>query len=90
MVSTGNLLSFAEPIRYSSGMLCPETSLEQTQRHVTEGQARLARQEALVARLRQEDHLELLSAAQGLLAQMHEFQELGQEHLEREQAKVAS
>ncbi len=71
-------------------MSSSETPLEQTQRHVTEGEARLAGQEALIARLEQEGNEEMLSAARGLLVQMREFQKLGQEHLEREKAKMAS
>ena len=70
-------------------MLYSESPLEQTQRHVTEGGERIAKQEALIEHLRQEggENHPLLADARKLLADMHEFQELGQEHLEREKAK---
>ena len=74
---------------YTGRMLYAETPLEQTQRHVTEGEARIAKQQALIERLEREsrDH-PMLPEARKLLADMHGFQELGEEHLEREKAKV--
>ena len=65
-----------------------ETPLEQTQRHVTEGEERMAKQEALIERLKQGgEESKMVPAAQELLGQMHEFQKLGTEHLDREKAK---
>ena len=69
-------------------MNSPETPLEQTQRHVTEGEERIVRQEALIERLEHgEGEREMLPAAQEFLAQMHGFQVQGEEHLAREKAK---
>ena len=64
-----------------------ETPLEQTQRHVKEGKDRIAKQQALIAELAHDGHDGMLPAAQELLAQLNASQQLGREHLEREQTK---
>lgn len=66
----------------------PQTPLEQTHRHVIEGERRIDKQEALIERLEQGgEEREMVPAAKEFLEQMHDFQKLGQEHLEREKAK---
>ncbi len=69
-------------------MEAQETPLEQTQRHVTEGEERIAKQKALIERLKHggAEH-EMLPAAEEMLVQMHEFQKQGEKHLEREKQK---
>ena len=64
-----------------------ETPLEQTQRHVKEGEDRIAKQQALIAELAHDGHDGMLPAAQELLAQFNTTQQLSREHLEREQTK---
>jgi hypothetical protein len=59
-----------------------ETELQMCVRHVVEQEARIARQEALIARLR-ESRSALLDDALRLLAAMHDFLETMQEHVAR-------
>ena len=66
-----------------------ETPIQQTSRHLREGNERIAKQEALIVRLEQDGHDSLLPQARELLAQLHGLQRAGQEHLDREVAKAA-
>ena len=69
-------------------MKSAESPLEQTRRHVTEGEQRIARQETLIEELEQDGHANLLPAARELLAQLQSAQQLGREHLQREERKA--
>ena len=64
-----------------------ETQLEQCQRHVSQGAERIARQEALLARLERDGHEHMLPDARTLLTALQATQRLGEEHLAREVAK---
>ncbi len=66
-----------------------ENPLEQAQRHVTEGEQRVAKQQALIEELERDGHENMLPAARGLLAQMQSLQRLGREHLQREEQETA-
>ena len=65
-----------------------ETPLEQAERHVREGEARIKRQELLITSLERGGHIRLLVDARDLLARMHEFQRIGLEHVRWERAKL--
>jgi hypothetical protein len=60
-------------------MRAGETALQMCIRHVTEQETRIARQEALIGRLR-ESRSALLNDALRLLAEMHELLETMREH----------
>ncbi len=60
-----------------------DTALDMERRHVREGLARIAAQEALTLRLQMDDPGGLLPKARELLAAMHEFQAAANEHLAR-------
>lgn len=62
-----------------------ETPLQMTERHVREGEQRIAVQTAMIARLK---HAESFDAAVIFLEQMQDFQRLSVEHMHRERAKV--
>ena len=70
-------------------MLDQETPLEQTQRHVTEGVERIAKQESLIARLEEGSGSEMLPAARDFLVQMQEWQQGACDHLDSEKAKLS-
>lgn len=59
----------------------PETALQQAQRHVLEGRARLSAQEALMARLVASNCGRLLPAAKEHLERMLEFQAMAERHV---------
>jgi hypothetical protein len=63
-------------------MRAGETELQMCVRHVAEQEARIARQKALVARLR-ESRSALLDDALRLLAEMHDFLNTMKEHVAR-------
>jgi hypothetical protein len=69
----------------------PETALEMTARHVKEGLARIARQEALIARVEEMGcHASFLDAARDLLSEMRVFQQMAGSHYAEEKRKAAS
>jgi hypothetical protein len=65
-----------------------ETPLQMTERHVREGEQRIANQKALIARLKHVGHAVPIDAAVDFLGQMEDFQRLSVEHLDRERAKL--
>ena len=65
----------------------PESALEAAQRHVREGEERIAQQQGLIERLARDGHEHLLPAARELLAQIEHAHGLSCEHLERIEAK---
>lgn len=65
----------------------PEDLLTMAQRHVREGEARIARQEALIAKLTQEGHHAAATRGREVLKQMHWSLELGRRHLAFELAQ---
>ena len=65
-----------------------ESPLEQAQRHVTEGEQRIAKQKTLIEELKRDGHEDMLPAAHELLAQMQTVQRLGNEHLQREKLEA--
>ena len=60
-----------------------ETPIQMAQRHVTEGQARIACQETLIARLTRDGHDHMLPNANALLDQLRGFVALSEAHLAR-------
>lgn len=64
-----------------------ESVLEMAQRHVIEGEERIARQEALVRGLEHDRQSDTAIQARTLLMVMQETLQLSREHLEREKAK---
>ena len=77
-----------DPSCPSLNMDAAETPLEQTARHVREGDERIANQRSLIERLKESDPGDMLAAAEQFLLDMLAFQEQGREHLAREQAKL--
>jgi hypothetical protein len=68
-------------------MKAPETTLEMVQRHIRQGEAMIARQEALTAKLERDGHETLLVDAQKMLVSMHDLQRQHCAHRDRELAK---
>lgn len=68
----------------------PETPLEVADRHVREGEERIAKQRALIAELERDQHGQLLPGARELLAQLEASQRLVREHQQHEQRHAAS
>jgi hypothetical protein len=64
-----------------------ETPLQMTERHVREGEQRIANQKALIARLKHVGNAVPIDAAVIFLEQMEDFQRLSVEHMDRERAK---
>ena len=64
-----------------------ETPLEQCQRHVSQGEERIARQESLITHLENAGHERVLLKARIILTALKASQHLGKEHLAREIAK---
>jgi hypothetical protein len=64
-----------------------ETPLQMTERHVREGEQRIANQKALIARLKHVGNAVPIDAAVIFLEQMEDFQRLSVEHMHRERAK---
>ena len=64
----------------------PETDLEKSQRHVEEGEARVARQEAIVADLERDSHD--VSAAVALLDTLRQTLELMYDDLAHQRARA--
>ena len=58
-----------------------ETPLQQAQRHVLEGAARISRQEALIGDLTAAGRSHMLSDAYAVLANFRQLQSLSEEHL---------
>lgn len=58
------------------------TILEMAQRHVVEGQERVARQQAMIAQLERDGHENMLPQARGLLSEMIDSQCLAEKHVE--------
>ena len=65
-----------------------ETPLQMTERHVREGEQRIANQKALIARLKHVGNALQFDAAVIFLEQMEDFQRLSVEHMDRERAKL--
>ena len=65
-----------------------ETPLHMTERHVREGEQRIANQKALIARLKHVGNAVPIDAAVIFLEQMEDFQRLSVEHMDRERAKL--
>jgi hypothetical protein len=65
-----------------------ETPLQMTERHVREGEQRMANQKALIARLKHVGNAVPIDAAVIFLEQMEDFQRLSVEHMDRERAKL--
>ena len=65
-----------------------ESPLQQTQRHVTEGEQRIGKQLALIEELERDGHVDMLPAARELLAQLQSAQQFGREHLQSEEHKA--
>ena len=64
-----------------------ETPLQMTERHVREGEQRIANQKALIARLKHVGNAVPIDEAVIILGQMEDFQRLSVEHMDRERAK---
>ena len=64
-----------------------ETPLEMTERHVGEGERRIANQTALIAKLKRDGRASSIDAAVIFLGQLEDFQRLSVEHRDRERAK---
>lgn len=60
-----------------------ETRLEMAERHVVEGEARVARQREILAEIVEHNHPEAAERARALLAAMEHSLRLGREHLDR-------
>ena len=67
-----------------------ETPVQMAERHVMEGQARAARQEALIAELDRDGHDHVLPEANEALKEMREFQAQAQEHLNQRTAELTA
>ena len=59
----------------------PEDLFALAQRHVREGEARVARQEEIVASLRRDGHMAAAMRGEAVLVQMRRALELGRRHL---------
>lgn len=68
----------------------PETTLQMARRHVAEGQERISRQEALIAKLTLDRHDRMLPDANALLDQLRGFLALTKAHLARLLAEGAA
>ena len=66
-----------------------EDSLTMAQRYVQEGRFRIARQEALVERLKSGRRADPLREAREILALLYAIQEQFEEHLEQEGVRVS-
>ena len=64
-------------------MSSSETPVELAQRHVTEGQERVSRQEALIERLIRDEYEHMLPNANALLDQLRGFLAFSEAHLAR-------
>jgi hypothetical protein len=60
-----------------------ETLLKKAERHVVEGEARVARQREILTRMVEHNHLNAALSARALLATMEHSLQLGREHLDR-------
>ncbi len=67
-----------------------ENPLEQVQRHIVEGEQRIAKQEALIKELERDGHENMLPAAREFLAQMRAIQQQSREHLQREEREAGA
>ena len=63
------------------GIWSPEQAIAMEERHIIEGEVRVARQEALVVKLIEKGHGRLLAAAEDLLVTLRESVELSRERL---------
>ena len=62
-------------------MAQPETLLQKARRHVREGEDRIERQEATVAKLEKDNHEQAATMAKGVLAIMRASLDLMKRHL---------
>ncbi len=67
-----------------------ETMLELAQRHVLEGEDRVARQRAVIATMERDHHAETAATAREVLATLEESLRLAKQHLEAERFKQAN
>ena len=65
-------------------MPAAETPLEMAERHVAEGEHRIARQKELIEELVRDQHDAVVQKARGVLATLEESQRLARIHLELE------
>ena len=70
-----------------SSVSVPETPLAQAERHVREGEARVARQREIVAEMEKDNHPYAAEMARTLLDTLLRTLELEKQHLEIERAK---
>lgn len=61
-----------------------ESPLEQAERHIHQGEEHIAKQRALIARLEEKGHVQLLPAAIELLTQMEQSLATHRDHAEIE------
>ena len=67
-----------------------ETLLQLAHRHVVEGEARLARQRALIETMERDRHPDIAARGRVVLATMEESLRLAKRHFEAERLKQAS
>lgn len=65
-----------------------ETALQQAARHVIEGEARVARQRAIIEELVRDGHENAAIRAEGVLTNLLDTIRLAQEHLDRERGQA--
>jgi len=66
-----------------------ETLLQLAERHVLEGEDRIARQRAIIATMERDHHPEVAERARSILATMEESLRLARQHFEAERLKPA-
>jgi hypothetical protein len=64
-----------------------ESPLEEAERHVREGEGKIARQKEILAKLERDDHVAIAYDGRHLLALMQQTQRLSREHLKIERLK---
>jgi hypothetical protein len=67
----------------------PETLLAKTERHVAQGEQRIARQQALIEDLEREHHREAAARERTVLATMESSLRQMREHLEKDRDEAA-
>ncbi len=66
-----------------------ETLLQLAQRHVLEGEERVARQRVIIETMERDHHFQLVAQARRVLATMEKSLRLARQHLETERLKQA-
>jgi len=67
-----------------------ETLLQLAERHVLEGEDRIARQRAIIATMERDHHPEVAERARSILVTMEESLRLARQHFEAERLKQAT